>query len=77
MEPAALASLPTTMDEQYELHTHRLEEDHWWYVGRRRVIHAVVRTLDLPAGAAILDAGCGSGRNKSRRKSRYYPGTIA
>jgi SAM-dependent methyltransferase len=63
MEPAALASLPTTMDEQYELHTHRLEEDHWWYVGRRRVIHAAVGTLGLPPGARILDAGCGSGRN--------------
>jgi SAM-dependent methyltransferase len=38
------------------------DEHHWWYRGRRRVIHAVLRGCDLPPGARILDAGCGSGR---------------
>jgi 2-polyprenyl-3-methyl-5-hydroxy-6-metoxy-1,4-benzoquinol methylase len=38
------------------------DEHHWWYVGRRRVIHAQLSRLDLPADASILDAGCGSGR---------------
>lgn len=38
------------------------DEHHWWYVGRRRVIHAQLSRLDVPTGASILDAGCGSGR---------------
>src|SRR6201996_2449708 len=38
------------------------DERHWWYRGRRRVIRAELERLALPAGAAILDAGCGSGR---------------
>jgi SAM-dependent methyltransferase len=38
------------------------DERHWWYRGRRRVIRAVLDELPLPAGARILDAGCGSGR---------------
>ncbi len=51
------------MDRLLELQTHELEEDHWWYRGRRKVIAALLRGLALPPGAQILDAGCGSGRN--------------
>lgn len=39
-----------------------LDERHWWYRGRRRVLRAVLDGLALPPTAAILDAGCGSGR---------------
>ncbi|MBV8990570.1 MAG: class I SAM-dependent methyltransferase [Solirubrobacterales bacterium] len=39
-----------------------LDEHHWWYRGRRRVIRAELDRLALPAGARVLDAGCGSGR---------------
>lgn len=35
---------------------------HWWYRGRRRVLDAVLDQIDLPPGARLLDAGCGSGR---------------
>src|SRR5579875_2548758 len=38
------------------------DERHWWYRGRRRVIRAELDRLALPERAAILDAGCGSGR---------------
>jgi len=51
------------MDRDYELQTHQVEDRHWWYRGRRTVIERVVDDLDLPSGARILDAGCGSGRN--------------
>jgi len=51
------------MDRDYELQTHQAEDRHWWYRGRRTVIDRVLRGLGLPAGARILDAGCGSGRN--------------
>jgi SAM-dependent methyltransferase len=51
------------MDRDYELQTHRAEDRHWWYRGRRNVLERVVADLRLPARARILDAGCGSGRN--------------
>ncbi len=51
------------MDRDYELQTHRAEDRHWWYRGRRIVIERVIEDLQLPGGAQILDAGCGSGRN--------------
>jgi SAM-dependent methyltransferase len=39
-----------------------MDERHWWFRGRRRVLSAVLDGLDLPPGAQVLDAGCGSGR---------------
>jgi SAM-dependent methyltransferase len=51
------------MDRDYELQTHRAEDRHWWYRGRRSVLARVIDDLRLPARARILDAGCGSGRN--------------
>jgi SAM-dependent methyltransferase len=51
------------MDRDYELQTHRAEDRHWWYRGRRTVLERVIDDLKLPRPARILDAGCGSGRN--------------
>lgn len=38
------------------------DDHHWWYSGRRKVLHAVLSRLDLPGDADVLDAGCGTGR---------------
>jgi SAM-dependent methyltransferase len=38
------------------------DEHHWWYRGRRRVLHTELDRLALSPHARILDAGCGSGR---------------
>jgi SAM-dependent methyltransferase len=51
------------MDPRYEADTLSVEETHWWYRGRRRIVREAVSALDLPRPADILDAGCGSGRN--------------
>ncbi len=51
------------MNHAYELQTHRVEERHWWYRGRRRVLARTIDRLGLPLHARILDAGCGSARN--------------
>lgn len=51
------------VNSDYELQTHRVEDRHWWYRGRRRVLERTIARLDLPAPARVLDAGCGSGRN--------------
>ncbi len=40
----------------------RHDEHHWWYRGRRRVLHAALDRARVPANARLLDAGCGSGR---------------
>ncbi len=40
-----------------------LEDRHWWFRGRRRIVADVIQRLHLPAQAQILDAGCGTGGN--------------
>ena len=39
------------------------EDRHWWFVGRRAVLDAVLTALALPPGARILEIGCGTGGN--------------
>ena len=39
-----------------------IDEHHWWYRGRRRIVRAELDRLALAPEAQILDAGCGSGR---------------
>jgi SAM-dependent methyltransferase len=39
------------------------EDHHWWFVGRRAVIAALLDRIDLPEWPRILEAGCGSGGN--------------
>jgi SAM-dependent methyltransferase len=45
---------------------YEVEETHWWYLGRRRIIQSLVEkisaTLDT-ANPRILDVGCGTGAN--------------
>lgn len=40
-----------------------VEDRHWWFRGRRRVVARALEALALPAGAALLDLGCGTGGN--------------
>jgi SAM-dependent methyltransferase len=40
-----------------------LEEQHWWFSGRRRIVGKMLDSLELPKQARILDAGCGTGGN--------------
>jgi SAM-dependent methyltransferase len=39
-----------------------IDEHHWWYRGRRRIVRAELDRLVLGPDPRILDAGCGSGR---------------
>jgi SAM-dependent methyltransferase len=51
------------MEDSYESDTLEVEDQHWWYHARRRIVVDVVAGLPLPPQPRILDAGCGSGRN--------------
>ena len=50
------------MDQALMQATLAVDEHHWWYRGRRRVIRAELDRLTLPSQPHALDAGCGSGR---------------
>ena len=41
----------------------RIEEYHWWFAGRRKIVDTVIASLHLPHDAEILEAGCGTGGN--------------
>src|SRR3989338_7763554 len=47
-----------------------LEENHWWFTARRAIAENIIKQLDLPPVAKILDAGCGTGGNLAML-SRY------
>jgi len=41
----------------------KVEQDHWWFAARREILARQIEALDLPAGARILEVGCGTGGN--------------
>lgn len=41
----------------------RVEADHWWFRGRRRLVGRILRDLGVPPGARVLDVGSGTGTN--------------
>ena len=46
------------------------EDRHWWFVGRRAVIDALLDRVPLPPDAEVLEAGCGTGGNLYMLKQR-------
>jgi SAM-dependent methyltransferase len=52
-----------------------IERNHWWFVGRRRILLAVLERLDVRA-ESILDVGCGSGANLDLLGERYHEGIL-
>jgi len=39
------------------------EDEHWWFLGRRRVLAALLDGIDPPGDWRVLDVGCGTGGN--------------
>ena len=40
-----------------------LQDGHWWFEGRRRILSGLIGALDLPKPAQVLEVGCGPGGN--------------
>jgi SAM-dependent methyltransferase len=40
-----------------------IEQDHWWFVGRRKLFGGIIAGLGLPSDARTLDAGTSTGTN--------------
>jgi SAM-dependent methyltransferase len=41
----------------------RIENDHWWFVGRRRILTSLLQTLPRPDPLQVVEIGCGTGGN--------------
>jgi SAM-dependent methyltransferase len=66
MNNVVAADLPKEMQSHHYPILYQVEDSHWWYVGRRRIIQSLVericQTLNNPH-PRILDVGCGTGAN--------------
>lgn len=52
------------MDQAYYRQMAALEDDHWWFEARRRILKRVLDDLVLdPAKATVCEIGCGTGGN--------------
>lgn len=51
------------MDREVYDTMRRVERDHWWFAARRQILADRIAALHLPADAAILEVGCGTGGN--------------
>lgn len=40
-----------------------LQDRHWWFVGRRRVLSVILKSLNMRRSAEIVELGCGTGGN--------------
>jgi SAM-dependent methyltransferase len=52
------------MERAVYLRMAEVEEEHWWFVARRRILGDLLeRLVELPQPARVLEAGCGTGGN--------------
>ncbi|MGH8729593.1 MAG: class I SAM-dependent methyltransferase, partial [Burkholderiales bacterium] len=51
------------MESELYLKMRQVEDNHWWFVGRRQIGRHILSSLRLPGSARILDVGCGTGGN--------------
>ena len=56
---------------QFQLHA-AVEDSHWWFVGRRRIMRDLVRQVLAANGSSVVvDVGCGTGANLAALAGDY------
>lgn len=64
--------MSTTLPQEMQQHTYaimdRVEDSHWWFVGRRAILESFLETIvqglkSKAQSPKILDVGCGTGAN--------------
>ncbi len=56
---------------QFEMHA-AVEEQHWWFLGRRRIVEQLLQELLAPGkGTRVVDVGCGTGGNTATLDRSY------
>jgi SAM-dependent methyltransferase len=56
---------------QFQLHA-QIEDRHWWFVARRKILRSIVETVVPPGeGRVVLDVGCGTGANLAALAGAY------
>jgi SAM-dependent methyltransferase len=66
MNNTVAANLPKEMQAHHYPILYQVEDTHWWYVGRRRIIQSLVEKICTTLNTSsprILDVGCGTGAN--------------
>src|SRR5438128_6437420 len=61
-----VSALPREMQQHTYSIMYQVEEHHWWFAGRRRIIERFVAAVCREIGKRkprILDVGCGTGGN--------------
>lgn len=56
------------MEPHYYRQMADIQENHWWHKGHRHILSSVIKGLNLPGNAKILEAGCGPGANLNMLK---------
>jgi SAM-dependent methyltransferase len=57
------------MERSVYAHMAELDQRHWWYLGRRQVLAALIaRSAPPPKHGRILEVGCGTGHNLAMLK---------
>ncbi len=65
-------------DVEYYQRLFELETRHWWHLSMRRIAAALLRSYPgFASGAAVLDAGCGTGASLSWARDELRASSIA
>lgn len=73
-----MSAAPEIYDAEYYQRLFELETRHWWHLSMRRIAAALIRSYPgFRPGAAVLDAGCGTGASLSWARTELRASSIA
>jgi SAM-dependent methyltransferase len=65
-------SKTTNNPTSYEVES-KVENFHWWFVVRRKLLKSILSSVNLPINSLTLDIGCGTGSNlRTLTSSGFY-----